>query len=101
MNNSNDDIMPMRIRAPSDELLQELLISGKSDVDGYKLKQAHEKALNQMSPSFVLPETHPLKGPHKPPTMKKSLSWSTRDDMTDEVVAQIKEFNKNSPVIRV
>jgi hypothetical protein len=98
--NSHDDIMPLRIRAPSDELLQEILMNNRSDQNGSQLKQAHQKALNEMSPSFVFPETLPLKGPHYP-KIRKSLSWSYRDDMTDEVITQIKEFNKHSPVARV
>jgi hypothetical protein len=94
------DIRQLRIRAPSDEVLQELLINKRNDHDGSQLNEAHQKALNEMSPSFRYPETTSLKGPHHP-KIRKSLSWSHRDDMTNEVIAQIKEFNIHSPVARV
>jgi hypothetical protein len=101
-NESLHDVMPLRIRALTDEKLEEFLMEGESKCNGGKLneKDAHQKALNEMSPSFVFPETLSLKGPHYP-KIRKSLSWSHRNDMSNEVIAQIKEFNKHSPVARV
>jgi len=91
---------PLRISIPDPEKLQQRLIHRKSDKDGVALQQAHETALSEMSPSCPIPDRHVMKGPHFP-RMKKSLSWSTRADMTDEVIAHIKEFNKFSPVARL
>ena len=89
----------LRISIPCPEKLQQQIISKRSDKNGLALLYAHESAKDEMSPSFKIPAKVILKGPHFP-KMKKSLSWSTRADMTDEVIAHIKEFNKFSPVAR-
>jgi len=96
---SNPNPFGLRISAPSDEHLQKILIQKRSDKEGKALMEAHESAKNDMSPSFVYPEGSALRGPHFP-KIKKSLSWSCRGDMSDDVIAVIKEFNKNSPVSR-
>jgi hypothetical protein len=96
---SNPNTFGLRISAPSDEHLQKILIQKRSDKEGKALMEAHESAKNDMSPSFVYPEGTALRGPHFP-KIKKSLSWSCRGDMSDEIIASIKEFNKNSPVSR-
>jgi hypothetical protein len=89
----------LRISIPCPEKLQQQIINKRSDKNGLALLYAHESARDEMSPSFKYPDNPILKGPHFP-KMKKSLSWSTRADMTDEVIAHIKEFNKFSPVAK-